>query len=273
MPTLSSTTLGEVAYGASGDGPTKLLLMHGWAGSGAYFDPMIEHLDPELVSCVSLDLPGHGSSTPASNRYSLDLIADVVIAVADAANADTFVLLGFSMSGKFAQYVTHRHPDRVVGQILVAGCPTGELPLPAELVDDWCSRAGDADRLAEIVSSCATQPIPAEVLAAVGRSAARVSESVLRETMDLCAGTSFSDQVAGSAVPTLVLGGSGDWLFTPDLLREGVVEPLADARLDILDCGHEIPLEAPLELARRVSQFLPQLSATAPGVAERQTTS
>ena len=35
------------------------------------------------------------------------------------------------MSGKFAQYVTHRHPDRVLGQILVSGCPAGPIDLPA----------------------------------------------------------------------------------------------------------------------------------------------
>ena len=54
-------------------------------------------------------------------------------------------------------------------------------------------------------------------------------------------------------MPTLVVGGQGDWIFPPEALREGVAAPLAQAEIDILDCGHEIPAEAPQELAGLVS--------------------
>ena len=163
------------------------------------------------------------------------------------------------MSGKFAQYVTHRHPDRVLGQILVSGCPAGPLQLPPELVDDWCARAGDADRLIDVSLSCATRPIPAQLLESLGRDAALVAESVLRETIDLAATADFADEIAGSRHLTLVVGGAGDWMFPPDALRDGVVAPLARARLEILDCGHEIPLEAPTELADLVTGFIDEL--------------
>ena len=256
MPTTSNTSIGEIAYQTRGEGRTALLIMHGWAGSGGYFDTMVEQLAADEVYSIVFDLPGHGRSAPPPGPYTLDLIADSVIAVADAADADTFVLLGFSMSGKFAQYVTHRHPDRVLGQILVSGCPAGPLQLPPELVDDWCARAGNADRLIDVSLSCATRPIPATVLEAIGRDAALVTESVLRDTIDLTAAADFADQVAGSTTPTLVVGGAGDWMFPPDALRDGVVAPLARARLQVLDCGHEIPLEAPTELADLITRFI-----------------
>ena len=54
------------------------------------------------------------------------------------------------MSAKFCQYVSLVAPDRIVGQILVAGCPAGEIPLPAEIIDDWLSREGDPVRLAQV---------------------------------------------------------------------------------------------------------------------------
>ena len=173
------------------------------------------------------------------------------------------------MSGKFAQYVTHRHPDRVLGQILVSGCPAGPLQLPPELVDDWCARAGDADRLIDVSLSCATRPIPAQLLESLGRDAALVAESVLRETIDLAATAAFADEIAGSTTPTLVVGGAGDWMFPPDALRDGVVAPLARARLEILDCGHEIPLEAPTELADLVRQFIGERRSGAVANTER----
>jgi 3-oxoadipate enol-lactonase len=256
MPTISNTSVGEIAYQTRGEGSTALLSVHGWAGSGHYFDAMVEQLPPDDVYSIVLDLPGHGRSATPHGPYTLDLIADSVIAVADAADAETFVLLGFSMSGKFAQYVTHRNPDRVLGQVLVSGCPAGPIDLPPELVDDWCARAGDADRLADVSLSCATRPIPAQLLESLGRDAAIVAASVLRDTIDVTATADFADQVAGSATPTLVVGGAGDWMFPPDALREGVVAPLARARLEIIDCGHEIPIEAPAELAGLITGFI-----------------
>ncbi len=269
MATVDSPRLGRLAYRTSGEGPTALLLMHGWAGSAGYFEPMVSHLDPDLVYSVSLDLPGHGSSGEPVAGFTLDRIADVALAVADHAGADTFVLLGFSMSAKFAQYVAVRHPDRVLGQVLVGGCPAGPVPLPAEMLADWYSRAGDGDRLTEVVLSCTTRPIPATVLDDLGRAAARVSRQVLVDTLELVAGSDFGAAVQGSATPTLVVGGTGDWIFTTDVLREAVVAPLARAELECVDCGHEVPIEAPAELAALVSRFVGGLRVARPRSAQQ----
>src|SRR5918911_826047 len=189
---------------------------------------MIDHVDPDLAYCVTLDFPRHGEPAEPPGPYSLDLLADTVVAVADAAGADTFIILGFSMSGKFAQYVTYRHPDRVLGQVLVAG---------------WYSRAGDAERLRGVVRDCSPRPIPADVMDAVGRDAARVSEPVLRQTMELCANSSLPSDSPGSQVLGLVVGGAHDWLFPPAVVREVIPAPFAHARVEILECGHEIPVE------------------------------
>jgi pimeloyl-ACP methyl ester carboxylesterase len=43
-----------------------------------------------------------------------------MFAVADTVRADRFVIVGFSMAGNFGRYMTHLHPDRVMGQVLIA---------------------------------------------------------------------------------------------------------------------------------------------------------
>lgn len=262
MPTIQHPACGDLSYSTSGEGTTALLLLHGWAGSAAYFETLVGQLDPELFYCVRLDLPGHGSSGEPASDYTLDGIADVTFAVADAAGADTFVLLGYSMSAKFAQYVANGHHDRVLGQILVSGAPAGPLPLPADLVADWCDRAGAADRLVDVVLSCATRPIDDLVLKDMGREAARVRPDVLRATVDLCIETDFLGAVMNSSLPTLVVGGTEDWMFPPAALREAVLAPFERARLELIDCGHEIPLEAPSELAGLISTFVRQLDGS-----------
>lgn len=250
--TVARTTDGvEIAYQAAGRGPPDVLFMHGWAGSGSYFDETLTHLDLSRLRAITFDFRGHGDSAPGQ-AYGLDELTADTVAVADAAEAEEFVLVGFSMSGKFAQYVSGRYPGRVLGQILVAGCPVGELPLAPELIADWYACVGDVERMTLLAKPYMTRPVPQEVLERFGRNAARVPLAALQGTMEAVTSTSF----AAARVPTLVLGGLRDPMFSPDLLRDGLAGPIAGARLELLDCGHEIPIELPREFAALVQAFV-----------------
>src|SRR3712207_851954 len=103
MSTTRSTDGLEIAYRVIGHGATDVLFLHGWAGSGAYFDQTVALLDPTRVRAITIDLRGHGDSGRTDQGYTLDQLTDDALAVADAAGATRFVLAGFSMSGKFAQ--------------------------------------------------------------------------------------------------------------------------------------------------------------------------
>lgn len=245
----------EIAYRAAGEAPPNVLFMHGWAGSGAYFDETLEHLDLSRQRAITFDFRGHGDSGP-SEAYGLDDLAADVLAVADHSSARTFVLVGFSMSGKFAQYVSCTHPDRVVAQILVAGCPAGELPLPPEMLADWYARAGSAERMIDLVKMFCFQPVSEAVLERFGRDAARVQLVGLQGTIEAVTSTSFVERLGAAVVPTLVIGGLHDQIFSPDALRDGVVAPVRGAQLELLDCGHEIPSELPHELAELIEAFV-----------------
>ena len=52
-------------------------------------------------------------------------------------------------------------------------------------------------------------------------------------------------------------------MFTPDFLNEYVATKFAGSRFEELDCGHEIPIERPRELAALISDFcIEQLPGT-----------
>jgi pimeloyl-[acyl-carrier protein] methyl ester esterase len=259
VPTATTDDGIALAFAAVGEGPPDVLCMHGWAGSGRYFDATLEHLDLARVRVATFDLRGHRGSGPADDDYGLDRIAADALAVADAAGLDEFVVLGFSMSGKFAQYLSLAAPGRVIGQILVAGSPAGEIPLPTEVVEDWLGRQGDPVRLAAVTEPYVTQPIAPELMQRFGEDAATVSPAALAATLDAVCATSFADRVGEIAAPTLVIGGSGDPMFPPEALRAGVVAQLPRARLALVDAGHEIPLECPRELAALIEAFLAAL--------------
>lgn len=253
----------EIAYRTAGEPPPNLLFMHGWAGSGRYFDETLEHLDLSRMRAITFDFRGHGESG-SGEAFGLDDLTADALAVADDAGADSFVLVGFSMSGKFAQHVTCTHADRVLGQILVAGAPAGELSLPPELIADWYARAGSSERMIELVRMFIARPVAKEVLQRFGDDAARVPLLALQGTMEAVTSTSFVDRLQDVRTPTLVVGGRRDPMFSRDALRDGVAAPLHDARLELLDCGHEIPIELPRELAALIDGFLAGLRAHTP---------
>jgi pimeloyl-ACP methyl ester carboxylesterase len=256
MPFARTTDDRRTAFTARGEGPPDLVLMHGWAGSGAYFDDTLAYVDATRVRAVTFDFADHGDSDASRDEPTLDRLAAETIAIADAVAAETFVLLGFSMSAKFAQYVASLHPDRVVGLILVAGCPAAEIPLPDDMIADWLRRAGDPRAMMELVEPYTTRPVAHDALERFGRDAARVPRAALEGTLLTCLTTAFVERLASVTMPTLVIGGLNDPIFSPDALRDGVVAALPQARLALLDCGHEIPLEMPRELAAAIEAFL-----------------
>jgi pimeloyl-ACP methyl ester carboxylesterase len=230
--------------------------MHGWAGSGRYFEPTVRQLDLTRLRAVTYDLRGHRGSGPADGDWSLERLAADALAVADAAGADDFVVVGFSMSAKFAQYLSLVAPDRVAGLVLVAGCPAGEVPLPRETIDDWLDRAGDPVRMAQLLEPFMTRPVEPEWIERFGDDAATATRAALDGTLDAVMRSSFAGRLDAITTPTLVIGGAGDPMFPPDALRAGVVAPLPRARLALIDCGHEIPIEAPQALAALIEAFL-----------------
>jgi hypothetical protein len=42
------------------------------------------------------------------------------------------VVVGFNISGRFAQYLSFVAPERVGDQVLISGCPPSPTPFPKE---------------------------------------------------------------------------------------------------------------------------------------------
>lgn len=255
MPTACADDGVTLRYRVQGNGATTLLFMHGWAGSGAYFDEVVGELDLNALKVVTMDFRGHGDSDNAAAPYDLDRIAADAWAVADDIAATPLVLVGFSMSGKFAQYVAACRPHRVSGLVLVAGFPASEIPFPQDIVRDWVSRAGDRDRIRELIAPFISEPVDPVVLDRFLDNAVKVPAAVLECTLQTCLRTSFADRVELLRMPTLIVGGARDPLFPPEAVAQ-LARSLPCARGICLACNHEIPMERPHELAHAIETFV-----------------
>jgi len=123
----------RIDYEIFGTGTLPLLLLHGWGGSGSYWRAMVERMELEGLQVIAPSYRGHGDSDKPANGYTVDQFARDALAVTGAAGAKRFVLVGFSMSGKFAQYIAALHRERVLGLVLIAPVPASEFPIPAEV--------------------------------------------------------------------------------------------------------------------------------------------
>jgi len=255
MPTVNANDGVTLSYRVHGSGPTAILYMHGWAGSGAHFEEVIAELDLNAIRVITMDFRGHGDSEKAVKPYGLDQIADDVWSVAEAAGAENLVLVGFSMSGKFAQYVALRRPERVSGLVLVAGFPAAEMAFPQDVVRDWVSRAGDRERLHELIVPFISEPVDAPVLDRYVDHAMKVPAAALECTLQACVRSSFADRVEALTMPTLIVGGRRDGYFDAEAVAR-LARGLPCARGVCLECNHEIPMERPHELAHLLEAFV-----------------
>lgn len=101
----------------SGAGATALVFVHGWLGSGRWWDAQRDALRSEYT-VVQVDLAGHGASEGNRTTWSIDAYARDLEAVVAQVNAASVVLVGHSMSGANVTVAAPRLP-RVSGVVLV----------------------------------------------------------------------------------------------------------------------------------------------------------
>ena len=246
----------SISYSTLGTGPRDLFFLHGWAGSSGFWDEMFKHLDLTGLRAVAVDLRGHGKSDKPAAGYTHERFARDIVAVADHVNAERFVIVGYSMSGRFAQYLTCIAPERVLGQILIAGCPASEVQVPPDTYKFLISCAGNREMMGQMEAMFIKRPVAVEVMNRFLDNAVKVPLVALDETLKMCMNSSFAEKLKAVRRPTLVVGGIHDPMFTPELLREEVVAHVSGARLALVDCGHDIPIEKPQETAALLEAFL-----------------
>lgn len=264
--TVRSSDGTKIAFETRGEGPQTLLFLHGWGGSGTgfFWNDLLSHLDLTGLRVILADLRGHGRSDNAEGGFTSEQFAEDMFAVVDAVGATSVVVVAYSMSGRWAQWMACTQPARVCGQILIAPAPAADIPFPDELKEQWLQVARDK-RMATFdpwVHQFTKERLSPETLAGHFESLTSTSETGLGATLDMCRQQGqFIERLSAIQAPTLVIGGNADPMLPPNILRSAVVGPIPNARLVALECGHEIPLEQPQMTAALIGAFLAGLGS------------
>ncbi len=97
-----------------------IVLIHGEGLDHRVWNTIPEGLASHDFPCLSLDLPGHGSSELNSYSYSLSSYMEAVMDIVEHLNYRDYILIGHSFGGIISLMVAASIPSRVSGVVLVS---------------------------------------------------------------------------------------------------------------------------------------------------------
>lgn len=192
------------------------------------------------------DLRGHGGSRAAPGPYTMDGLADDLVALADALGIARFHFVGLSIGGAIGQSVAIRHPQRVLSLML---CDTQSESFP-DAAKHWGGRI-DKLKASGTVETIADETmgrwLTADYQAKHPRRWQQIRDTVAACTVDGYVGCAqaladfnYTDRLAGVKMPTLVACGSEDPRATPEESRR-IAALFADGRYQEFTGARHVP--------------------------------
>lgn len=93
-----------------------VILLHGFPETSIMWEPLLKALSEAGYRVIAFDQRGYspGARPRMQSEYTKGKLANDVLAIANAANFDTFHVIGHDFGGAIAWTVADRHPERVL---------------------------------------------------------------------------------------------------------------------------------------------------------------
>lgn len=223
----------------SGNSAGPVVLMGHSLGCNLHmWDPQMHTLEADF-DIVRLDMRGHGLSDTPAGPYTLETLADDVIAVMDSLNIEKAHWVGLSIGGMYGQSLLLRFPERFISAVL---CDTmSSLPEGASSI--WAERIKkvETEGLGSIKQGTLERWFTAPFLASGAAGVAEVGKQIDQATdagyLGCChaiTGLNYIDQLSSLATKILLIVGAED-MATPVSASQAMHERLPNSDLIILD--------------------------------------
>jgi 2-succinyl-6-hydroxy-2,4-cyclohexadiene-1-carboxylate synthase len=255
-------------YSFRGDTNKPLILfLHGFMGDSNEFNQIISLLS-EQFSCLTVDLPGHGKTTVLGGEecYTMASTAQGLVDWLDELNVQRCVLVGYSMGGRLALYLSLHFPERfskVVLESTSPGLKTKRDRAERTQRDFELARKLENSDFPTFLSDWYNQPLFASltqhpdfkgVIASRRQNNPIELAKSLRNLSTGCQ-PSLWDKLQESTNSLLLLVGEYDAKFIA--INSEMVKLCQFARLEIIsNCGHNIHLENPKVFVEHIQRFL-----------------
>ncbi|WP_457106215.1 alpha/beta fold hydrolase [Methylobacterium sp. P5_C11] len=249
---------GQVAVGASGEGP-PLVLLHSLLADATSFDLVVPDLGRDFRIFVP-ELPGFGGSAPVPG--GLEAIADrIAEAVREATGGRPTAGLGNGYGGFVLLLCALRHAD-LFDRLVFADCGACFSEPGRDAFRGMAGVAGEkglqaiADTAMRRLFSPAFQAAHPALMADRRAAFLRTDLTVFQGACAALASLDLRPRLSEIRVPALVLVGEHDEATPPAMARE-LADGLSDAKFVILpDCAHVPQLQKPEMFAEEVMAFL-----------------
>jgi aminoacrylate hydrolase len=255
MPT---TTRGgtTIRYSMAGAGPA-VLLIQGVGAIGRAWRPQIDALT-STHTVLAFDNRGIGGSSPGREALSIEAMAADALAVADAAGASSFDVVGHSMGGVIAQQLALSAGSRVRSLSLLCTFARGAQGARLSwdlLVAGLRSRIGSrpARRRAfvelvmtrDFLAQADRGALDAELTDLFGRDLADQPPVVMAQLKAMSRYDALDRLATLASVPTLVVSAERDRIALPAFGRQLAAAIPGSRYVEVEGAGHAVPIQCP----------------------------
>lgn len=234
----------EINFECSGNKNGPVVVMAHSLGCNLHmWDVQMPMLEPDYY-VIRLDMRGHGQSDVPPGPYTLEELADDVIAVMDSQNIDKAHWVGLSVGGMIGQSLLLRYPQRFISAVLADSASF--QPEAAGPIWDARIKAVRTNGLSSIVDATMERWFTAAGLASNSSDVSAV-RAQLEATSDdgyvACCHAimklNYIDQLPEIQVPVALIVGAED-IATPVAGSEAMHAKLPNSQLAILDNASHI---------------------------------
>ncbi|MFZ5555965.1 MAG: 3-oxoadipate enol-lactonase [Pseudomonadota bacterium] len=253
----------RIHYEAGGEGPC-VVLSHSLACHSAMWEPQAAYLK-DRYDVLRVDTRGHGLSDAPGGPYTLEQLAQDVVAVLDDHGVGRVHFVGLSMGGMIGQLLALAHPDRVAS--LTLADTTSRFPAGSEAV--WEERIvtatgqGMGALVAPTLARWFTEDFRARRPDVVERVGAMIRSTPVAGYVGCCHAipkVNTTGRLGEIRCPTLVIVGEDD-PGTPVAMAKTIHDAIPGSELVVIPkASHLCNLEQPEAFNRVLGGFLDRVA-------------
>ena len=234
----------QINYELTGrEGAPVVMLSHSLASSMVMWDPQLGSLEPHF-QVLRYDMRGHGDSDAPEGAYTLEMLAEDVVALLDALKLDTVHYVGLSIGGMIGQGLGLKYAARFKSLTL---CDTSAI-MPDEaqpILQERITAAREQGMAAQVDGTLERwftpeylQKNPPEV-EMIRRQVAATPLAGYIGCSEALRGLNYLDRLSEIKLPTLIMVGEED-PGTPVAASEAIHERIDGSQLVILPSARHL---------------------------------